>query len=847
MLKTIQEAKQELTEILIESVPTLFLGAGFSVGAESSSSTMVGSDLKEYIFDNLIKDKIDSDDYDEVKGYNLRRLCDQVYSIYKGKKELTTLLTNCYKNTNPTGKEFHLKLNKYPWKKIYTVNIDDLVENIFKKNGIELLVQNEKRLKYVRNGITELYKLHGCVNNEKEGYIFSEEEYTELITKRLDAKLNSFTMEIQNSNIIFIGASMDEPDINYYLTVYNDAGCKYRNNKLIFIDYKPSRYLKDRAEKLGAIIIKAKTEEFLDMLEEINYSPTTYEKAKIELNYNGIYRLTDLSKMYTKPYESKLYEGEFCKWQDVNEKWTFENSNYLKAIHELEMLLAKGNQINCFSIYGTVFSGKSCLLKQIGYYLFNKNYDVIEYVGRFLNKNSIVRYINDCPNQKFALLIDGGSYYYEQIEDLFKIVIGTKKLIIVTASREYYHNKKKYYLEGNSYCDFYQNNLFHRGDPEIIRKTLDDKAYLSYMASLSEPQQIAEISRQKSMINLIVKLTYRDVIRKIKQSYQKAFERFTELEKKLLTELAIFDTADIEFYPRELFTERYGQYIEIEDEITLGRMRIIDYIRMNKNGFSLRNEIMNEYIIANRKKEIKDILISILHFLSKLIVENSNNTWYIIFQCLLKEDALKSKLNLANKDIKDIYFSVKEEYREISYYWLQLGLFQQSMGDFISAYNYLERSASIRPKSYKIQHAIARNYLRHSNSTQNLEEALTLFKKGEKKMKELIESKEYAKEKAKSFSVNSFIVEKIKFIERFNLQVSNSEIKYMKCALDSIKGNPDPYMQRLYGKFYVFLEKHDKLDLIKFDIDSPYIKYIGKKNDLYMDDDVVDPVVEAIN
>lgn len=56
---------------------------------------------------------------------------------------------------------------------------------------------------------------------------------------------------------------MDEPDIKYYLKIYEDARCQYRNNKLVFIDYKPSRYLKKEVEKLGAVLIQASNEEFL--------------------------------------------------------------------------------------------------------------------------------------------------------------------------------------------------------------------------------------------------------------------------------------------------------------------------------------------------------------------------------------------------------------------------------------------------------------------------------------------------------------------------------------------------------------------------------------------------------
>ena len=70
----------------------------------------------------------------------------------------------------------------------------------------------------------------------------------------------------------------------------------------------------------------------------------------------------------------------------------------------------------------------------------------MEYVGRYLDINTIVNYINTSINSKFTLIIDGASYYYEQIEKLFLKNIGEKKLVILTSSSSYYHLNKKYYI-----------------------------------------------------------------------------------------------------------------------------------------------------------------------------------------------------------------------------------------------------------------------------------------------------------------------------------------------------------------------------------------------------------------
>ena len=97
----------------------------------------------------------------------------------------------------------------------------------------------------------------------------------------------------------------------------------------------------------------------------------------------------------------------------------------------------------------------------------------------------------------------------------------------------------------------------------------------------------------------------------------------------------------LEIYPRELFTERYGKRISLDEDVTRNMAKIVDYVRMDENGLSLRNAIIEKYILISNKKELGDRIIDILRYVSRYVSERRNDIWYIIFQCLLKEDILE--------------------------------------------------------------------------------------------------------------------------------------------------------------------------------------------------------------
>lgn len=65
------EEKQLLDEIMKDSSPVLFLGAGFSKGSKNENNTLDGKGIWNLILESLVLKKADESDIDEIKGYNL--------------------------------------------------------------------------------------------------------------------------------------------------------------------------------------------------------------------------------------------------------------------------------------------------------------------------------------------------------------------------------------------------------------------------------------------------------------------------------------------------------------------------------------------------------------------------------------------------------------------------------------------------------------------------------------------------------------------------------------------------------------------------------------------------------
>lgn len=278
-------------ELLLDSLnngtPILFLGAGFSFKALNHenkrielASVLTNNIFEEFYEKNRAEDM--TDDYIEgVKAYNLKDLCTTIkQESSKRKEKLYDFLIDTFKGAHPDPRnDFHKQIQEYAWTKIYTLNIDDLIENIYLAEGKTILVQNEKSIRNNTDLSTELFKLHGCVNKRENGFIFSSDEYISMI-ETADFKMKEFANDYYKNDVIFIGTELDEDDIAYILKNYLTSGYEH-NTRCFYVcpSVKPKLLSQINADK-NSFIIKWDAEKFLEYLSD-NVQKREIEKENL--------------------------------------------------------------------------------------------------------------------------------------------------------------------------------------------------------------------------------------------------------------------------------------------------------------------------------------------------------------------------------------------------------------------------------------------------------------------------------------------------------------------------------------------------------------------------------------
>ena len=133
---------------------------------------------------------------------------------------------------------------------------------------------------------------------------------------------------------------------------------------------------------------------------------------------------------------------------------------------------------------------------------------------------------------------------------------------------------------------------------------------------------------------------------------------------KLFKELTIFEQMDLPYYPNEMLTARYSidfNCFHEETEIkSAGEAAVVDFVRVDAEGVTLKNRIILDQVWNLTKPEEKqEIILGILKYIAPYFSENDNNYWRVIFESFLRVDILENRLHFSLTDILSLFYQLK--------------------------------------------------------------------------------------------------------------------------------------------------------------------------------------------
>ena len=373
------------------------IGSGFSRGSKANKGTVPsGEDMSNFMLSEI--QKIDNKS-------RLPNVFSKIATYYESKVPLN--IRDKYLKDNFTN----VKLERYKknflsiWPTLYTLNIDDGIENSI--DGCEIFLPNNNNYNLTNfNESQVVIKLHGDAKNvlkySNDKKIFTKRQYFNSLTSN-SKLLSIFREDYYNKNIIYIGCSLD--DENDLYSVIGDI----ENNKVITKKYYVTSnknlddYYKNELEEYGVtdIIVVDDYMKFYSEVYEL-YNETDFLVQELNCFNNP--------QIIIKPKGHNQNFDYLCYTFNANiDNNTIELPHFFISRTIIEIYIDNLNKYPFTILEGNRVSGKTYALLDIihkirdrSIYFFPSSssisFDILELL---LNKkNSIILFDSNSINQK---------------------------------------------------------------------------------------------------------------------------------------------------------------------------------------------------------------------------------------------------------------------------------------------------------------------------------------------------------------------------------------------------------------------------------------------------------------
>lgn len=847
---------KKLLDKIINGEITLFTGAGFSIDSTvRREPILTSSELIKKIITELLEENNENDIKRIQERKTFQQICQQAIN-HVTEDTFNEFLVRNFRNAKP--KSFHTNYSLINWKNIFTLNIDDLLENIYKDTDVELQVYDTKKmpLAYVGDNILRYYKLHGNVNNKSEKFVFASTQYlNKLSSNEYNYNYTKFSECLYHDTICMIGTNLNEIDLDVYIERFGKGmGESIPKEKIYYVTRKIYKEDISELERRNIICIEETTESFINKVieylkinkpkMEIEKKPTflkiikkvSFDKKMENLGFNIEKKLAELySKEEIKTHKAiQFYTGFAPKWIDIIAGSDAILENTTKLINSIDI----NESFKLFLLLGKSGNGKSTNLKRIIYnYSTNTDYIVLSHNEHYDLIDDTAKKLAEEFNKldkKIILTFDNGSWAFNFISVLYKYIKEDLSLSILISSRipEYYREMRNLQNIPTETIN-YDKNINEQNAKKLILK-LEEKSYLGDLANFNTMDKKIKYfltSKQQTQKDL-----FSCLIHSIKGNghYKKLNviinDKMREKENaNYLLVLSIFDSFGSFPLPLQLYLDIFQNEItnlrktvsECSDLLNNSQIQSYENLQayIRPRGSFVTNKIISNYKNYFSEEDVLNITKKILMYITSNYNVNYNKGKNLFTE--LTHNLLVSKYYYQNFQINDkplfdkFYYSLTKYFSENSDFWLQYAKMEMKLGDLPSAKIHLDQASALNPYSYKILHTIGQWHFFNACNLDNYNDALIEFQEGEQIMLGQLKIND-------AYPVHTYIDGFMEFHKKFNFKLEDKKIRELYNIIkDSLeKFHDHSLLLIIWKKFYLFLEKENKTKIISIPLNE---------------------------
>jgi hypothetical protein len=743
----------------------LFLGAGFSAEAQSASGKRLpaGSALGAALWEWLGYD-IESGLYNAATS-PLDKLFD-VARKKKGARELLAFL------------KAHLVIHSYPdwyrqvaypyWYRIYTTNVDNLIERIFSDVGIARLEaisaiatryqerdDTLRRLQYV--------KLNGTLGDCLDDLTFGAKQFGGR-SGEYDPWYDHFVRDYSSHATILVGTEVNEP--LFWKALVSRQGRSGATSELRLRSFLVSPTISpvviDSLHEFNVVPVRATAKEFFEYLGTIVGDWPEYEDVIVYANpqyaqfreslqgdTHGVKALEAFLQAFERvsvtdrpvSYRSSFLLGSAPRWQDLALGLDAFRECTAEAVRNAEVYVEEQSRVGPLVITGHRGAGKSTTLMRVAVNLAAAGHLVFHAWGEDVPEPHIVANALDQLDTRSIIVVDDAEWVgFRLTAFLSELRKLAKPPLVVLALRA----NTLYFVEDEDDAIEVWTDKLTAVDIEAVIDLLERENSLGAVTGRprAEIRRLFTDKARKQLLVAMMEVTRNDEFERIMAN---EYREIADPTLRVTYLVACLATAAGASLSRD-------QLVAASDmppaRILVALVRDLRQMVVPAAGkgdrLVARHSLVAEAVIERAERRelataYKRLLSVLAHDMDQGARRGEGRRWFRLYRRVINHDTIYRRFAHDIEEARAIYDSLTRLLSKDSHYWLQYGSLELQNGDLASAALYIASAESLNPTDWYIQNAKGHLLMVQGCRAATLAEALHLRREAEALLRDLID------------------------------------------------------------------------------------------------------------
>ena len=713
------------------AAPVLFLGAGFSSGAKTRNGWNVPStsELTETLWTLCFP----SDDFDDTT--QLQDIFETARARYRNK--LIGILRDSFSVDVESCLDWHESCLSMPWSRIYTLNLDDLVENVLSttrpSRPIKTVSATTGENVPDEDSNLSVIHLNGFLDDIPDDVTFSRSQYARRPGMH-DYAYNTLIADLQFRPVVFIGSELDEPPLWSHLEL--------RGDKLSGRELRPRSYLVTPVLNASKETLLAKhnivhlpytalefSAEVLSELEEARRVGTDLLRTRALSPQRDADTFLTVSQLAQNPLPSQEYLlGAEPTWDDVNSGRIANRTCFDELWEQISAIRQKPDGSKFLLVTGTAGTGKTSALMMTATQLQADGLRVA-----WLDQDSTFsprgfRAAVSRKPQVDAIFINDADMYGRTFSRLVSDALSANKRLIIVA--EVRNSKLEDIVDPGelrqTQCVEYRIPVLTDGDISAVLDVLDREQRLGLLRdkTRAERQAVFRSLAGRQMLVAMHMATHG------KDHRTKAIEELRQLSRarQYIYGLVCVATARRLTLTKDDIAIAAGSgdpgWLQELDQLV--RSKLLHQRR--RNGLRARHRVIAQFVYNSLEEggELAEVIRGLVMIGASKTSANTprSSLYYRLLQIFLNHNLLINSIGLEKS--REIYSEFQSGLGWNHHYWLHRGAIELESGNLELAENFLGQAKGLGPNDIMVDNELAYLMLKQANAHPTAEESAQL-------------------------------------------------------------------------------------------------------------------------